>query len=108
MFMGGIERTFRDTFYSTKPPVSWYAAKVTILSPTRVKFTMYDMYDNVYGGIGDEVGEYETDVDASITKQHIARKSYELAVQRRQDELDKAEDKIIQKYKKQILKELNL
>lgn len=99
-----MARQYQKAWFSVQPRnFSWYCYDVTIISPTQIKLTIYDMADNFKGGIGKNLGHFWADVDASLTADDIQRHARELAESQRQAEIDAAEDKIITAYQTAIL-----
>lgn len=90
---------FRDAFLKAKGELAgWYAYDVTVKSRTAVEFTVYDMRDNFYGGIGKQIARFATKVSAAVTADAVERRIRDFAEVRRRDELQAAEDAIIAGY----------
>lgn len=101
---GGVNCDFRRLWMKTKPAdMTWYAAHVQVLSKTEIRFDVYGMEDNVYGGIGGKIGEFRVTCTADDTSECRARRAVYLAEQRRGQELQDAEERIIASYANEIL-----
>ncbi len=76
----------------------YFAYDVIIHSKTNVSFVVYDMRDNIYGGIGAKLGTIDATVDPSVTEKAIKDRIYRLAKERRRVELAIIEEDIIEQY----------
>lgn len=85
--------------------LSWYCYDVIILSPTKAEFIMRKMEDFFCGGIGDITERFTVDVPVSLTMPHIEKTARFLAHMRYKQELREAENKIIDSYQAEILKD---
>ena len=95
---------FRSTFMQNKPAkLIWYAYDVWILNKTLVRFDVFEMYDDVYGGVGNKIHTFEVEVDESITRPEMVRRAMEMARAKREAELEAAENLIVHQYAKEIL-----
>lgn len=101
-------REFKDIFLAKRkelrPDTGWYAYSVEILSPTLVTLHVFDMRDNVYGGVGDRIYTIENvTVDRKVTAKAIHWRARSLAKERRRKELEDAETALLKSYAQQIL-----
>lgn len=90
---GWSNHDFRALFITNKPDgLSWYGYDVVINSSTDIKFIIWDMYDNFYGGCGNIVAEFNLKVNSVVTRKYVVAKVSELALLKvRQDkEYDEA------------------
>jgi hypothetical protein len=96
---------FRPAFLANVPKdlLPYFAFDVEVKSPTHVVFTVYDMRDTCYGGIGKAKGTFEATVDPEITKEFILRQATFVAKRRRADEKRAAEEALIAHYAAQVL-----
>lgn len=100
-------RVFREVFLRDAFKKSglkiWYAYDVRIINPTKVTFTVYDMYDNCYGGIGSIIGVIEdVKVSRDVTEPFIEKKIWRLASEQRAKELAEKEATYIRAIANQI------
>lgn len=101
---GGGDHTFRNTFMAHRPKdVTWYGYDVVVNSPTSVTFVVYNMHDNYRGGLGKEILRFDVNVPVEVTLPRIGERAMFLAAAKRQEELDEAEEKIVQRYAQDIL-----
>lgn len=101
--------SYREAFLAAFKPVrdqdrraSYYAYDVIIHSRTSVEFVVYDMRDNLCGGIGDETHRLKAKVKASLTREDVEDAIYRAAELRRSAELFLAEQRIIDGYADEI------
>ena len=101
---GGVAGDFHRLWMKTKPAdMTWYAAHVQVLSRTEIRFDVYGMEDNFYGGIGGRIGEFRATCAEADTAECRMRRAVYLAEQKRGQELQDAEDRIIASYANEIL-----
>jgi hypothetical protein len=91
--------SFQKAFRAAKPEgLTWYGYDTIIHSSTDVEFVVYDMENNVHGGLGKKTGQFRATVPPSLTANDIDRKIVFLATERREAELRAAEQSIIAGY----------
>lgn len=95
---------FRAALLAADPRASYYAFDVTVHSPTAVSFIAYDMRDNLYGGIGNEVWRGKASVPASLTRDDVERAIFAAAKRRRALERVEEENAVIRGYAEEIRK----
>ncbi len=96
---------FRRAFLKIKPEgLTWYTFNVTIKSPTEVEFTTYGMYSFSTGGIGKKEHTFSATLDIEITREAITNEARRRARLKRQQELDEAENAVIETYTSAIIK----
>jgi hypothetical protein len=94
---------YREVFKAARPAdLRPYAYDVAILSRTLVEFVAYDMRDNFYGGIGQEIGRFRAKVPKRLTKPDVERAILDAAIAQREAELRVAEALIVKGYADQI------
>lgn len=94
---------YRATFLKVKPKgASWFAYHVVILSRTQVEFIVHNIRDSCSGGIGEEIFRCKTEVPASLTEKDVERAILAAAQDRREQEIEAAENAIIAKYAAEI------
>lgn len=100
---GWSEHAFRKSFLEAKPKeLIWFGYDTIIHSQTDVEFVVYDMLDNMYGGLGKRIGAFKTAVSEQVTGDAINRRIMALATARRHRELSEAEAVIIKSYADEI------
>lgn len=100
---GWSEHAFRKAFMDAKPEgLIWYGYDTIIHSPFQVEFVVYDMHDNVSGGLGKQIANFKATVFEETTRDAIDRRIMALAAARRHRELKQTEDDIIRRYADEI------
>lgn len=98
---------YYGTWMKTKPEkLVWYAYSVEIKSPTQIEFIAYDMRDSYFGGIGRKIGTFKATVTPDVTRKSIIARATDLAADKRQQELEAEEARIIGEYTHAILAEI--
>lgn len=103
------------TFHNIRQGRTWYSYEVTIHNLNTASFKAYGMKDPVYGGTDFSQVLFEAhNVEITDTSELIAigkvvsRKAYQLAADKRAEELLAAEELIIEGYAQDILKQVTL
>jgi hypothetical protein len=73
-FTVSIPNDFIPTFRAFDKE-TWAECDVTVLSPTRVEFNVYDLKDSYYGGRGRNIRNVSADVDRKMTKTLISKRA---------------------------------
>ena len=76
---GGVPTGFHQIFQKNRTDATWYAADVIVHSFTEIEFVVFDMADNVYGGIGAEIYRVTATVTAKETTQVISHEAIRAA-----------------------------
>lgn len=105
--LGWSSYAFKPYFMEAKPAdLIWYAYDTIIHSQTSVEFVVYDMADNVYGGLGKNIASFKATVPEHATTAAIDQKIAILARARRDAELLASEVAIVNDYAAEIRKSL--
>ena len=98
---------FKDTWMKIKPAkLTWYAYSVEVKSPTEIEFIVFDMKDNYFGGIGAKIGTFKATVTPDVTRKSIIARAARLAADKREQELEAEEARIVGQYTHDILSEI--
>lgn len=74
---------FRDEFLAVRPAnMHWYAYDVIIKGPTSIVFVVYNMRDNLRGGVGDEIARLKSECSEAKTKLWIEAHAFNLALKK--------------------------
>lgn len=99
---------FRPYFMKARPEnLIWYGYDTVINSPVDVEFIVYDMRDNVYGGLGKKIATLNAVVPDTVTSGPINERARYLARSRRAQELAQTEALIVSRYADEILAEMS-
>ena len=100
---------FRPAFHLVRQKnTPWYVYDVVVLSKDRVRFEVYDMADNVYGGVGGKLYDVECAVGMDVMEEVLAERAQELAKLKREQDLRDEEKRIIDALAEDILASENL
>ncbi len=100
---GCVHGDLRKIFLAHKPKdLVWYGFDTVVLSSYQVRFDVYDMHSNVYGGLGKIIANIEVVVTPSQIEEYVMNRILLLATEKRQAELATAEANIITRYMKEI------